>query len=112
MTKSAWMNPITGSPDHPTDLLLLAPPLSALRALTRSRLSGIEGIPVHDGIEPQRISALRLPAPEWTDREHHDMSLAQGNVGNRSPIRQRLAIGKRAGKQHVIGIRRELHDDS
>src|SRR5688572_10259498 len=46
--------------------LLLLTRLRAARGLAR-----VEIIPVHDRVEAERVSALRLPPPERAQREHH-----------------------------------------
>jgi hypothetical protein len=41
--------------------------LLAGRAGPRVGLAGIQVVPVHDGVEAQRVGALCLPAPERAD---------------------------------------------
>src|SRR5436190_11446777 len=46
-------------------------PLLRRRAPSRRRRAArVQIVPVHDGVETERIGALRLPPPERTDREH------------------------------------------
>src|SRR5262252_1634737 len=76
------------------------------------RLSGIEIVPVHDRVEPERVGPLRLPAPERPDRKHDDVSLAERGIECRRAVGEELAIEQRARQQHVVRIRRELDDDA
>src|SRR4030095_16462313 len=39
-------------------------------------LPRVEVVPIQDRVEAERVGALRLPAPERTNREHHHVSLA------------------------------------
>src|ERR1051326_2524539 len=72
----------------------------------------IEVIPIEDGVESHRERALRLPAPEGTDGEHHDVTLANGFIDQLRAVDESLATFERAGEQHVRRVRRELNDDS
>ena len=76
------------------------------------RLAGVEVVPVHDRVEAERVGALRLPAPERPDREHHDVPLAERMIERRGAVGEELAVGQRARQQHVVRVRRELHHDA
>src|SRR3954451_18880459 len=75
-------------------------------------LPGIQIVPVHDRVEAERVGALRLPAPERTNREHHDVTLAERRIERRRPIGEELRVQQRARQQHVVRVGRELHHDA
>src|SRR6478672_5361437 len=53
-----------------------------VRAATRAATVA-EVVPVRDGVEGERPRTLGLISPEWPDREHHDMAVAQRRIDHR-----------------------------
>jgi hypothetical protein len=61
--------------------------------------AGVKVVPVQDCIEPERIRPVGLPPPERTDREQHDMPLAEPCVDGGGAAGKRLSTGQRARQQ-------------
>src|SRR4051795_13362349 len=100
----------TPAPLHDSSCRTSSKTLSSLRARPSSAsllLSGIEIVPVHERVEPERVGALRLPPPERPNREHHDVSLAERGIERCRTIREELPVQQGAGQEHVTRVRRE-----
>src|SRR5690606_5381011 len=67
-------------------------------------------VPVQDGVEAEEEGAVRLPAPERADAEHHDVAVADGCIDDLRAIGEGLSTGKGAGEQHLCGVGREAED--
>src|SRR5882724_8873522 len=61
-------------------LILLFPRPSPSASTLRSLPAGVQRIPVHNRVEAKRVCSLRLPTPERTQREHHDVSLPKRRI--------------------------------
>ena len=61
-------------------------------------------------LKPEDERALRLPAPERADREHHDVALADGRVDDLRTVLEVLAAEHAAREQHVARVGREPQD--
>ena len=55
----------------------------------------VQIVPVHQRVEAQDERALGLPAPERTNREHHDVALADGRVDDLRTVLEVLAAERR-----------------
>ena len=75
-------------------------------------VAGVQVIPVQDGVEGQEVGALRLPPPEGTQREHHDVTRAERHIHRQGAVGDALAAAQRAGEQHIVGIGRETQHDA
>src|SRR5580765_2584106 len=76
------------------------------RPATRGpRAAGVDIVPVQDGGEAEGVRALRQPAPERTNREHHDVAFAERMIDRGGGARHRLAPGERAGEQQIVRVR-------
>lgn len=64
-----------------------------------ARLTCVEVVPVHDGVEAERVGAVRLPAPERPDGKQHDMPIAEACVNGGGAAGERLPASERAGEQ-------------
>src|SRR5690348_1874204 len=53
---------------------------------TRGSFSGIQVIPVENGVEGEEVGSLRLPAPEGSKGKHNDVTLAAGHVDRERAI--------------------------
>src|SRR5262245_9006275 len=63
-------------------------------------------------IKPKDECALRLPAPERANREHHDVALADRRVNDLRAIREILRAVDAAREQHVGRLARDLQNDA
>src|SRR5690606_36343893 len=75
-----------------------------------SSAPGIKVVPMQDGVEAEEEGAVRLPAPEGADAEHHDVAVADGCIDDLRLVGKRLATGERAGEQHLGRVGREAQD--
>src|SRR5687767_13363490 len=66
-----------------------------------ARTTGVEIVPVHDGVEPEHVRALRLPAPVRPNGEHDHVPTADGRIDHLRTIDERLAAGERAREEDV-----------
>src|SRR5436190_22769597 len=66
------------------------------------RPAGVEIVPVQDRVEPEEEVALRLPAPERTVREHHNMSLADRRIDRDGAARERVAADEDPGQEQIV----------
>ena len=65
---------------------------------------------MQDRIEAQEVRALRLPPPERTDGERHDVPLAERRIDDLGAAGQRLTADEDTRQQHLAGVRRERQD--
>src|SRR4051812_36230640 len=86
--------------------------LRSRAASRRASAAGVQIVPVQERVEAERVRALRLPAPERTDREHDDVTLAERMIDRRGGARHRLTSRERAREQQIVGVRRELQHDT
>ncbi len=61
-------------------------------------------IEVEDGVEDQKVTALRLAAPERVVGEQHDMPLIERHVNHCGVLSKIAAAVKQTGYEQVFGV--------
>src|SRR5687767_3660156 len=64
----------------PLPLPLSNPLPPAVRRASRCGAAGVQVVPVQDRVETDREGALRLPAPERANAEHHNVTLTNRRI--------------------------------
>src|SRR5665647_191607 len=83
----------------------------AARAVKTSSLRlGVEALPVQQGIEYKEVRAVGLAAPGRVETEQDDVTLAEGDVGQRGRAGQLFASREPAADQELGGVAGEAED--
>src|SRR6267378_2617616 len=79
--------------------------------LRRGRPTHAQIVPVQDRVEHEGEAPLRLPAPERTNREQHDVSLSDRRIEYRWAPSQLLSVDEQTGQpQRVSLLMKAQHD--